>query len=93
MAVLKKEAWHELGTELILLITTLKPSTMLLLSMLANVDALPKIGQEKSTHLVGLTSQITKKEQSLLDAPTETLRIFFLNATSMHFLLNFNFLK
>ena len=54
--------------------------------MLANMDALLKIGQEKSMHLVGLTSQITeKKNLSLLDAPTETFRIFFLNATSMHF--------
>ena len=43
VAILKKEAWHGLGTELNLLITTLKPSTMLLLSMLANMDALPKI--------------------------------------------------
>ena len=62
--------------------------------MLANVDALLKIGQEKSTHASGWidVTDNKKKKQSLLDAPTETFRIFFLNATSMHFLLNFNFL-
>ena len=67
--------------EPILSITTLSPSTMLLSKMVANIDALLKTGQEKSTQLFGLTSQVTEENLSLCDAHTETLRILFINVT------------
>ena len=67
--------------EPILSIITLSPSTALLSKMLANMSALLKTGQEKSMQQFGLTSQVTEKKLSLQDAHTETLTIFFPNAT------------
>ena len=54
---------------------------MLASKMLASIYALLETGQEKSAQLFGLTSQVTEEKPKFMDARTETLRVFFLNAT------------